>query len=79
MLKELHIAVKGNTRHWDRPCVDSWQPIEQGCYNVCKNCWPGLKVELPDAKELQKHLDLVNKERRMSWVNLQQNKAASTS
>lgn len=43
MLKELHIQAKFDGV---RRQLDSWQTIEQECYNVCKNRWPGLKVEL---------------------------------
>jgi len=69
MLKELHIEIENSAHHWDRHRVDSWQTIEQGCYDVCKTRWPGLKVKLPDAKELQMRLD--RQEQRTSWVNLQ--------
>ena len=40
MLKKLHIDIKGNAAAWDRQRVDSWQTIEQECYNVCNKRLP---------------------------------------
>ena len=57
MLKELHIKIQGFGHHWDRQCVDSWQTAEQGCYNVCRNRWPGLKVKLPKAETMKERLE----------------------
>lgn len=80
MLKRMHIDIKGNTYHWVRQQVDSWQTIEQGCYNVYKIRSPGLKLKLPDTKEVRERLDRQDLDRQnsvqsmyMSWV--QQNQA----
>lgn len=68
MLKQLQIKTEAFGRHWDRQYVDSWRAAEQGCYDVCKKRWPGLKVELPDAEEMKERLD--RQEHMTSWVNI---------